>query len=121
MLRKSINYVCVLAVLLFGGVTVAKAAEKDPDVLRVALLPDEDAATIIKQNQGLKDYLASKLNKNIKIVVTTDYSSMIEAMRFGRLEMGYFGPLSYTLAKSKADIEPFAARKKRAVLLTTRS
>ena len=113
MLKKSINYVCLLAVLLLGGVTVAKAAEKDPDVLRVALLPDEDAATIIKQNQGLKDYLASKLNKNIKIVVTTDYSSMIEAMRFGRLEMGYFGPLSYTLAKSKADIEPFAARKKK--------
>ena len=38
---------------------------------------------------------------------------MIEAMRFGRLELGYFGPLSYTLAKSKADIEPFAARMKK--------
>ena len=46
-------------------------------------------------------------------MVTTDYSSMIEAMRFGRLELGYFGPLSYTLAKSKADIEPFAARMKK--------
>jgi len=41
--------------------------------------------------------------------VTTDYSSMIEAMRFGRIEIAYFGPFSYVLAKSKAQgIEPFA-------------
>jgi len=93
--------------------TAVQAADSDPDTLRVALLPDEDAATIIKQNQGLKDYLESTLGKKIKLVVTTDYSSMIEAMRFGRLELGYFGPLSYTLAKSKADIEPFAARMKK--------
>jgi|SRR5262245_31122923 len=34
---------------------------------------------------------------------------MIEAMRFGRIEVAYFGPLSYVLAKSKApNIEPFA-------------
>ena len=42
-------------------------------------------------------------------MVTTDYSSMIEAMARGRLELGYFGPLSYVLAQEKADIEPFAA------------
>src|SRR2546427_2928809 len=34
---------------------------------------------------------------------------MIEAMRFGRIEVAYFGPFSYVLAKSKASgIEPFA-------------
>ncbi len=89
------------------------AADADPDTLRVALLPDENAATIIKQNQPLKDYLERTLNKRIELVVTTDYSSMIEAMRFGRLELAYFGPLSYTLAKSRSDIEPFAARVKK--------
>lgn len=90
----------------------AMAAEDNPDTLRVALLPDEDAATIIKQNQALKAYLEKTLGKQVELVVTTDYSSMIEAMRFGRLELAYFGPLSYTMAKSKSDIEAFAARKK---------
>lgn len=90
----------------------ALAADADPDVLRVALLPDENAATIIKDNQPLKAYLERTLDKRIELVVTTDYSSMIEAMRFGRLELAYFGPLSYTLAESKSDIEAFAARMK---------
>ena len=102
---------CALtAGLLASG--AALAADADPDVLRVALLPDENAATIIKDNEPLKAYLEKTLNKDIELVVTTDYSSMIEAMRFGRLELAYFGPLSYTLAKSKSDIEAFAARMK---------
>lgn len=37
---------------------------------------------------------------------------MIEAMRHGRIDLAYFGPLSYVLAKSKSDIEAFAAMKK---------
>ncbi len=112
LIRKSFAFAAALLVAVSLNLS-AQAADSDPDTLRVVLLPDEDAATIIKQNEGLKNYLEAKLGKKVKLVVTTDYSSMIEAMRFGRLELGYFGPLSYTLAKSKADIEPFAARMKK--------
>jgi phosphonate transport system substrate-binding protein len=85
-------------------------AGRDPDVLKVALLPDESPATIIKDNQPLKDYLEKELHKSIELTVTTDYSSMIEAVRHGRIDVAYFGPLSYCLAKSKREIEPFAAK-----------
>ncbi|WKA26457.1 phosphate/phosphite/phosphonate ABC transporter substrate-binding protein [Bradyrhizobium roseum] len=87
----------------------AFAADKtNPDKLRIALLPDENASTIIQNAQPLKKYLEEVLKKPVEIIVTTDYSSMIEAMRFGRIEVGYFGPFSYVLAKSKApEIEPF--------------
>ncbi|NIU60689.1 MAG: PhnD/SsuA/transferrin family substrate-binding protein, partial [Pseudomonas stutzeri] len=54
-------------------------------------------------------YLEEHLDKKVQLIVTTDYSSMIEAMRFGRIDLAYFGPLSYVMAKSKSDIEPFAA------------
>jgi phosphonate transport system substrate-binding protein len=87
----------------------AFAQAKDPARLRVALLPDENAATLIQNAQPLKAYLEKALAKDIELVVTTDYSSMIESMRFGRIEIAYFGPFSYVLAKSKApNIEPFA-------------
>ena len=88
----------------------ARAQGADPAALKVALLPDESASTVIQNNQGLKDYLERRLGKRIELIVTTDYSSMIEAMRFKRIDLGYFGPLSYVLAKSRSpDIEPFAA------------
>ncbi|WP_371126008.1 phosphate/phosphite/phosphonate ABC transporter substrate-binding protein [Bradyrhizobium sp.] len=86
----------------------AFADKANPDKLRVALLPDENAATLIQNAQPLRVYLEGVLKKPVEIIVTTDYSSMIEAMRFGRIEVGYFGPFSYVLAKSKApEIEPF--------------
>ncbi len=99
--------------LTFSSISAwATDSRSDPDTLRVALLPDENAATIIKNNRALKAYLEKRLAKTIKLVVTTDYSSMVEAMRFSRLELAYFGPLSYLLTKSKANIEAFVAQKK---------
>ncbi|MDP2409211.1 MAG: phosphate/phosphite/phosphonate ABC transporter substrate-binding protein [Pseudolabrys sp.] len=103
--------------ILLGGAATAFALSslpafaqgKDPSKLRVALLPDENAATLIQNAQPLKAYLEKTLEKDIELIVTTDYSSMIEAMRFGRIEVAYFGPFSYVLAKSRAPgIEPFA-------------
>ncbi len=103
-----------LAIQLLAAAPLAaslplRAQGKDPAKLRVALLPDENAASIIQNAQPLKRHLEQTLRKDIEITVTTDYSSMIEAMRFGRIEVAYFGPFSYVLAKSKAPtIEPFA-------------
>jgi phosphonate transport system substrate-binding protein len=103
--RRTFITTALLATAVFN---VAQAQNLDPKTLRVALLPDENAATIIQNAQPLKAHLEKALNRNIELIVTTDYSSMIEAMRFGRIEVAYFGPLSYVLAKSKSDIEAFA-------------
>jgi phosphonate transport system substrate-binding protein len=98
-----------LAAIVAGAASRAAAQGANPAKLRVALLPDENASTIIQNAQPLKKHLEEALKKEIELVVTTDYSSMIEAMRFNRIEVAYFGPLSYVLAKSKApNIEAFA-------------
>lgn len=106
---KLLNKIVLAAGLFIAGASSTMAADANPDTLKVALLPDENASELIKRNQPLKDYLESTLDKKVQLIVTTDYSSMIEAMRFGRIDLAYFGPLSYVLAKSKSEIEPFAA------------
>jgi phosphonate transport system substrate-binding protein len=79
--------------------------------LKVALLPDESPSTIIRKNEPLRAYLASALKRNVELVVTTDYSSMIEAMRRGQIDVGYFGPLSYVLLKQRmSGATAFAAK-----------
>ena len=70
--------------------TRAFADKANPDRLRVALLPDENASTLIQNAQPLKGYLEQTLRKPIEIIVTTDYSSMIEAMRWARAEKVIF-------------------------------
>lgn len=110
-MRKTILS-ALTALLIFGAAAVGGASDRDPGTLKVALLPDENASTLLKKNEGFKKYLEAQLGKSIELVVTTDYSSMIEAMRHGRLDLAYFGPLSYILAKQKSTlpIEAFAAQ-----------
>ncbi len=99
-------FLAAAALAAFSAAAIGQNA--DPKTLRVALLPDENASTIIQNAQPLKHHLEKSLGRSVELVVTTDYSSMIEAMRFGRIEVAYFGPLSYVLARSKSDIEAFA-------------
>ena len=83
------------------------------ETLVVALVPDEDAATIIQDNQGLKAYLETTLDLPVELVVSTDYSTLIEAAIRNKTNLTYFGPLSYVIARGKAPIlEPFAVRLK---------
>ncbi|MFY7854864.1 MAG: phosphate/phosphite/phosphonate ABC transporter substrate-binding protein [Rubrivivax sp.] len=110
--RRQFHRLVLQSALIAGAAALpwtVQAQTRDPARLRVALLPDENASSLIQNAQPLKRYLEQTLNKEIELVVTTDYSSMIEAMRFGRIEVAYFGPFSYVLAKSRAPgIEPFA-------------
>ena len=79
----------------------------------MALLPDENASKVIQDNEGLKSYLEKELGKKIKFHVLTSYAAMIEATRNGQIDVAYFGPLSYCMAKDKCEIECFAAKIKR--------
>jgi len=107
----------IILLAALAWLSTAFANNYSPDTLKVALLPDESLSTVIQENKPLADYLTDKLGREIELIVTTDYSSMIEAMRFGRIDVAYFGPAAYTIAKDKMqsgelDIEPFAARLK---------
>ena len=49
----------------------------NPKILKVALLPDENAARLIKKHQKFKDYLENKLNKKNDILVFVDSKKSI--------------------------------------------
>jgi phosphonate transport system substrate-binding protein len=91
---------------------LALAADRDPQILKVALLPDENASKVIQDNEGLKAYLERQLSRKVELHVLTSYAAMIEATRNGRIDLAFFGPLSYCMARDKASIEPFAAKVK---------
>ena len=116
-MNKKIAFLIISLTSIFLSNLAIADSKSNPDVLRVAILPDENASELIKQNKKLQLYLEDRLDKKIELVVTTDYSSMIEAMRFGRLELAYFGALSYVMAKERSEIEAFAAQMKKGSIM----
>ena len=100
------NFVLLGALALAGCSSADSTANRDaekanPSKLVVALLPDEDAASIIQDNRGLTAYLEKKLDKEIELVVTTDYSSMIEAAPQRTVGLGLFWPPILCLSQNQ--------------------
>jgi phosphonate transport system substrate-binding protein len=105
------NTLLVVLSAVFSSSLYAAAA-KESDTLNVALLPDENAGKVIQDNDALKAHLEARTGKKVKLHVLTSYAAMVEATRNGQIDLAFFGPLSYCIAKDKAAIEPFAAKLK---------
>lgn len=75
-------------------------------VLRVGLIPNENHAEMLKINEPLKKYLESELGIPVELFVAADYVGVIEAMNSGQLDIAYYGPLTYVLAREKTGAIP---------------
>jgi phosphonate transport system substrate-binding protein len=80
----------------------------NPSTLRVGLLPGEAAQTVIRLNKPLGAYLEHCLQMPVELIVGTDYGATGEALRFGRIDIAYLGPITYVLGRERGGIEVFA-------------
>lgn len=113
--RAALGATALLLLALPSG--DGRAQGLDPEeVLRVALLSDQDPLTVIWVNKPFAAYLEESLGKPVEPIVPEDHDAVIAAMVAGEVEMACFGPASYTIAREQAaaagsfGVEPFAAR-----------
>ena len=62
----------------------------------------------MRLNEPLRAYLEKRLGMPVQLVVGADYAATGEALRFGRLDIAYLGPVTYILRSRSAKLEPFA-------------
>ena len=101
----------VSAVTFAASATLAHAAADNcPNggTVRFGVEPYEAASRIIPIYSHIGDLIGAKLGCKVQILITTNYTAEIEAMRAGRLEVGEFGPLGYVLAHKVANAEAVA-------------
>jgi phosphonate transport system substrate-binding protein len=63
---------------------------------------------VIRLNEPLRAHLEKKLGVTVELVVGANYAATGEALRFGRLDIAYLGPVTYILRSRAAKIQPFA-------------
>ena len=77
----------------------------DIKVLKMGLIPADDAEEMLRNYEPVRQYLSKKLGIPVEIQVTSDYTAAIEAMRSKHIDMAWFGPFSYILAVDFAGAE----------------
>ena len=109
----------VISVLLIASLLVGcnKANEtaqesdenKEKTKIIIGATPGEDVTKKKEQFKPFIEYFESKTGYETELFTATDYASVVEAMRAGKVDIANFGPLSYVLAADVADAEAFAA------------
>ncbi|GAB6179901.1 putative selenate ABC transporter substrate-binding protein [Desulfotomaculum defluvii] len=117
--RKSlILFVILLGIFLIGCGNKAeteskndsKAASQDSatskKIIKVGLIPNQAPDQLKAKYEPFKKYLQDKLGMEVELFVANNYAGVVEAMASGKLDMAYFGGLTYVQAKQRAKIHP---------------
>lgn len=101
--RKKILMAMTTAFVMAGlnGAALAK------DIV-LGLIPAENNEEMLAKFEPMRAHLEKKLGEKVKMFTATDYAGVIEAMKKKRVDVAWFGPLSYYLAEQEADAEAFA-------------
>ncbi len=80
--------------------------EATPVTLRVGLVPNQAPDKIKAQYEPFREYLSTTLGIPVELFVASDYAGVVEAMANDKLDVAYFGGLTYAQAKQRAKIHP---------------
>ncbi|WP_281885072.1 phosphate/phosphite/phosphonate ABC transporter substrate-binding protein [Paenibacillus sp. YYML68] len=79
----------------------------EPKELRVQFVPSQSAETLEAKAKPLEKLLSDKLGIPVKVSVSTNYNTVIEAMASKQVDVGFLPPNAYVLAhdeKKAADL-----------------
>lgn len=105
---------CALAVFLIAACDKEKKDDQQqtaaPQTFTIAYLPNEATEHNTDVRSGMAKALGEAIGMEVKEFQASDYASVIEAMRMGKVDMAYFGPLSFAMAYERAKAEPVAMK-----------
>ncbi|MNI12210.1 Phosphate-import protein PhnD precursor [compost metagenome] len=101
-----------LSLVLAAGVLTGCGSKKEsaayvPKQLTVQFVPSQNAETLEAKAKPLEGLLTDKLGIPVKVSVSTNYNTIIEAMASKQVDIGFLPPSAYILAhddKKAADL-----------------
>ncbi|MEW6446352.1 MAG: phosphate/phosphite/phosphonate ABC transporter substrate-binding protein [Pseudomonadota bacterium] len=106
----------LLSGLSFGSLAfphVALAASppqacENPNPMRFSLIPRTDLARQMEEHRPLIQYLEKALGRKVVVIQSSSYSTVIEGLLAGSIDLASMGPASYALARNRDEsITPF--------------
>ena len=100
---KQVGSFLLVGLLLITIVLSACAKEEEP--LKMALIPGGEAIAEVERYEPIAAYLAEQIGRDIEMVMCTDYTAVVIALKTGDADIARFGPFSYLLAVEEAKVE----------------
>lgn len=82
-----------------------KSGEGELEKLRVQFVPSQNADTLEAKAKPLEKLLKEELGIDAEVSVSTNYNTIVEAMKSEKVDVGFLPPSAYTLAKEQGAAE----------------
>ncbi|HHC9185172.1 TPA: phosphate/phosphite/phosphonate ABC transporter substrate-binding protein [Staphylococcus aureus] len=76
----------------------SKSGGYKPKELTVQFVPSQNAGTLEDKAKPLEKLLSKELGIPVKVSVSTNYNTIVEAMKSKKVDVGFLPPTAYTLA-----------------------
>lgn len=113
MMKKTLLAVSAAAVMVAGAAKADyKPLEKDPEVINFGIISTESTSNLKVQWLPLLEDMEKAVGMEVKPFFAPDYAGVIEAMRFGKVHVAWFGNKSGMEAVDRAGGEVFVQTSK---------
>lgn len=110
-LRARLLSVCLAIILLFVVACDSEnAGQAEITVLRIGILPDQSSEVLVNQYTPLFEFLAGQLKIPYQFVASKTYAELLEQFVAGRIDLVYFGGLTFLQAQIAARAIPLVMR-----------
>ncbi|WP_209121273.1 phosphate/phosphite/phosphonate ABC transporter substrate-binding protein [Alkalihalobacillus sp. BA299] len=107
-MKKSIIFSVTLLLFVFltacGNDSTSDGKENKETVedFTIGVIPAQTEGAMDEAMENLQATLSEKLDRNVTIDVYPDYNGVVEAMNYNKIDMAFFGPLTYVVAHEKS-------------------
>jgi phosphonate transport system substrate-binding protein len=105
-MKKTLNvFIALIAVAMFAA--GAASAAEDLKEITLGIIPTESSSSAMKGFEPFRADMEKALGIPVKLFIAPDYAGVIEAMRFNKVQIAWFGNKSAIEAVNRADGEVF--------------
>lgn len=101
--------VVILAATLALSACGTKSASPTKKEFTIGVIPQQSKGSMKTAMDKLQAVLQDKLNMPVKITVYPDYNGVVEAMNYNKVDMAYFGPLTFVIANQDSGAKAIVA------------
>jgi phosphonate transport system substrate-binding protein len=91
----------LIAFVFLSGVVGCSNQKETDQPFRVGVIPAQNKGNMQQAMDRLEKVLSDRIGRPVEITVYADYQGVVEAMKYKKLEMAFYGPLTYVQVQEK--------------------
>ncbi len=87
------------------GTEQKENSTNNEEAFTIGVIPVQTEGAMETAMDKLQSILEKELDRKVEVEVYPDYNGVVEAMNYDKIDMAYFGPLTYVVAHEKSGAE----------------